>query len=145
MVVAKGAGAEHLALSDGAFRLRLDILEGTLLDGPAHLEFLVGGPACAVHRLPTLRRLLAVLSGNGFKGPLFRADAAMARRVRLLRVHDALAEGASYREIARVLYGDEAVAAELKGASDFMRARVRRMAVEARRMAAGGYRTLLVQ
>ena len=67
----------------------------------------------------------------------------MPRLVATLRVGDALHTGASQREIARVLFGAEAVALYWDGRSDAVRSRLRRLVREARAMTAGAYRRLL--
>ncbi|NIJ21107.1 outer membrane receptor protein involved in Fe transport [Sphingomonas naasensis] len=67
----------------------------------------------------------------------------LPRRLETLRVGDAIADGASYREMAIALYGEERVRAEWQGRSDFLMTRVRRRATEAKAMAAGGWRALL--
>jgi len=61
----------------------------------------------------------------------------------MLRVHDALQEGASQREIGATLFGDERVAHDWIGESDSLRSRVRRLVREANAMARGGYRQLM--
>jgi hypothetical protein len=61
----------------------------------------------------------------------------------MLRVHDALAAGASQREIASVLFGAERVEADWLGTSESLRSRVKRLVRDARAMARGGYRSLL--
>ena len=69
----------------------------------------------------------------------------MARWVLALRVHDALVEGASQREIAIGLFGAERVGEHWRGGSDSMRLNVRRLVGLARRLAQGGYRTLMTR
>ena len=61
----------------------------------------------------------------------------------MLRVHDAIGQGASQREIGVVLFGDERVARDWVRESDALRSRVRRLVHEARAMARGGYRQLM--
>lgn len=78
-----------------------------------------------------------------FLEALFRPLAGLPHRLEALRVADALAADASYREIAVALYGEQRVRAEWHGRSDFLLSRVRRRAAEARRMEQGGYRVLL--
>ncbi len=61
----------------------------------------------------------------------------------MLRVHDAVVDGASHREIASVLFGETRVAADWNGRSDSLRSCVRRLVRGARSMASGEYRSLL--
>ncbi len=67
----------------------------------------------------------------------------MARWLMVLRVHDALMDGASQREIGKALYGETLSERGWDGQSDSIRSRVRRLAGEARAMAQGAYRHLL--
>ena len=61
----------------------------------------------------------------------------------MLRVHDAVRDGASQREIGAALFGDERVGHDWSDGSDSLRSRVRRLVREARDMAQGGYRQLM--
>ncbi|MCX8477994.1 MAG: DUF2285 domain-containing protein [Sphingomonas sp.] len=137
-------GREHLLLSDGWRRLRLDVVEGTLLgEGHVRLHFEMAGFAQLEARLLTIRRLLSLWRKERFLHALFQPLAGLAHRLEALRVADARSAGASYREIAVALYGEQRVGAEWEGRSDFLLSRVRRRAAEARRMEKGGYRALL--
>jgi hypothetical protein len=137
-------GAEHVAVSDGWRRIRLDVVEGRLLGaGPTRLHYLLSGIAAAETGLLTTRRLVALWRRGRFLRMLFPPEPGLARRLEALRVGDALADGASYREIAISLFGEARVRADWKGRSDFLLSRVRRRATEARWMAAGGWRAML--
>lgn len=143
-VVMGGDGREHVVLSDGWHRIRIDLLAGTVTAGhPVVFDFQLRGIAGVVAKLPPLARLVALCRRRRFVQSLFPEDRRIARWIDLLRVHDALAAGASQREIAAALYGAERVAREWAGRSDSLRSRVRRMVRDARAMAAGGYRSLL--
>jgi hypothetical protein len=67
----------------------------------------------------------------------------MPRLVAVLRVSDALAAGATQREIARALFGAAAVERDWNDRSDALRSRLRRLVRDARALTAGGYRQLL--
>jgi hypothetical protein len=67
----------------------------------------------------------------------------MVRWLTVLRVHDALLDGASQREIGAALFGEDHLHRHWDGASDSLRSRVRRLVQEARATARGGYRQLL--
>lgn len=137
-------GREHLALSDGWRRLRLDVVEGTLLaGGEVRLHFELAGFAQLDARLLTVRRLLSLWRKGRFLRALFPPLAGLPHRLEALRVADALAAGASHREIAIALYGEARVRADWNGRTDFLLSRVRRRAAEARRMEQGGWRMLL--
>ena len=138
------AGREHAVLSDGWHHIRLDIEEGRLAGQDAVLlHYRLCGLASAETRLLPLRRLLDLCRHRRFARSLFPRDPRIDRGIELLRVHDALGEGASQREIGAMLFGEERTAHEWSGASDSLRSRVRRLVREARDMARGGYRQLM--
>lgn len=141
-ILIAGSGVEHLAVSDGWRRIRLDVVEGSLAAGAVRLDYQLSGFASADAPLLTLRRLFALWRTGRFTRGLFPPDPRIARGIEALRVGDALAAGASYREIAVALFGEARVRAEWKGSSESMISRVRRRAAEARHMAAGGWREL---
>ena len=64
---------------------------------------------------------------------------AVLRRFATLRVHDAVCEGASYREIAVILYGGRSARLGRESGSDFLRLRVQRLARAGNHMMSGGY------
>lgn len=136
-------GREYLVLSDGWRRVRLDVVEGTLVgQGPVRLEFELSGFAQLEAKLLTVRRLLSLWRKGRFLAALFQPLAGLPHRLEALRVADALAAGASHREIAVALYGEQRVRAEWGGRSDFLLSRIRRRVAEARRMEQGGYHAL---
>lgn len=141
-LVVGAEGSEHLALSDGLHRIRLDIVEGTLrATGPVRLHFLLSGMSGIDARLLTIRRLAALWRKGAFVERLFPREKGSARRVEALRAADARAAGASYGDIAAALYGEEV--AGWSGGSDYLVSRVRRRLAEAAEMQRGGWRNLL--
>lgn len=142
-VVRGDADREHVVVSDGLRRIRLDVEHGTLSAGPVVLHYLLHGTRRAGPKLMTLRRLMALCLDRRFPSALFPRDPRADRWVQMLRVHDAERVGASHREVAEILFGVERVGAEWSGPSDALRSRVRRLIGEARQLAAGGYRWLL--
>jgi hypothetical protein len=141
--VTSSGDVEHVAIDDGLRRLRLDIVEGTILAGPIRLRFLIDGPAGAEPGVLALRRLLAVARHGRMIASLHPSDARMRRWLLALRVHDALADGATHREIANALYGPERVASCWNSRSDALQSRVRRTVASARNLADGAWRDLL--
>lgn len=137
-------GREHAVLSDGWHHIRLDIEEGRLAGEKAVLlQYRVQGLASAEAVLLPLRRFLDLCRHRRFARSLFPRDARIDRGIEMLRVHDAIDQGASQREIGAVLFGDERVRRDWGGESDSLRSRVRRLAREAHAMARGGYRQLM--
>lgn len=145
-VVTDPEGREHAVLSDGYRRIRIDVEEGSLADGrPVLLRYLLSGSVGrdTDARLLPLRRAAGLLRTGRFLPALFPVERRIERLIDVLRVADALEAGASQRDIACALFGDERISSDWRAASDSLRSRVRRLVREARRMAAGGYRNLL--
>jgi len=99
-------GCVHYLLSDGLGAVRVDVLEGRFPSQGSELVFEVEGPAGLADQLPQLERLRRLLR---HETPSRRVSARSARWIAALRVHDALAAGARYREIAAILFGDQVV------------------------------------
>jgi hypothetical protein len=135
-------GAERLSLSDGRQCLRIDIVIGTLLQGPVRLQFLDNG-ANGLAPLARSLSILAFLLDHKRFPVLPRGHSSFARRqIDCLRTYDALLAGASQRDIAIAFFGFDRTVAEWNGRSDAMRSHVRRLCKMARHLAGGGYKTL---
>lgn len=140
------SGREHAVLSDGFRHVRIDVTEGTLTSAePVLLQYALIGvvDGATEARLMPLRRLAALCRTGRFPLALFPRDSRLDRHIEVLRVHDALAAGASQRDIALHFFGSERIPADWRTASDSLRSRVRRLMRDAKRMAGGGYRMLL--
>lgn len=137
-------GREHAVLSDGRHHIRLDIEAGRIGDELAvRLFYQLQGLAAAKALMDPLKRFLALCQRRAFPSALFPDDPRVARGIDMLRVHDALVQGASQRDMAVALFGEERVYGDWAGTSDSLRSRVRRLVREARTMARGGYREML--
>lgn len=134
---------EKLLLGDGPRRVRLDVRTGTLLDGPVRFHYRIDGFVDLGHKLLTLRRLTGLRRLGHLPATLFAPDRCAERWIALLRTADALAEGASHREIAEGLFGPGKVRVDWRSRSDYLRLRVQRLARNANRLVAGGYLALL--
>lgn len=138
-----GQGGERILLRHEGVHLRADVISGTVLDGPVVPRILLTGIADLSAPMLTLRRL-GGLSRHRCLAVLDQPRERRAGRwVQMLRVLDAITAGASQRDIAIVLFGRDTVAAEWRGVSDHLRLKVQRLAREARRLAGGGYRSIL--
>lgn len=133
-------GREHIVITDGFRRIRLDVTAGSLGGGPVCLRYRLEGIASLRSRVLPLRRLLAFCDHRRFLPSLYPADTKMTRLVEMLRVHDGLVAGASLGDLTKVLYGSQPADA---CRSDSLRSRVRRLVREGGLMAAGGYRRLM--
>ena len=137
------SGAEHIAISDGYRRIRLDVVAGTLLAGRVRLSPVFDGLDSIEPKILTLRRLLGLIRLGRFSRGLHPRERMAPRWILALRACDALRDGAHHRDFASVLFGGRGSAAEWRGASDFQRLRVQRLVRIAKAMVKGGYRALL--
>jgi hypothetical protein len=115
----------------------------SLASGLVRLEYRLGGFSDLERQLLTLRRLLALRASGSFSGALYPPWTRARRHVLMLRVHDALAAGASQRDIAAILLSREARCARWRVEAPTLRSRVQRLARGARAFAGDGYLTLL--
>ncbi|MEA3017569.1 MAG: hypothetical protein QOI38_2291 [Sphingomonadales bacterium] len=139
-----GAGrGQHLLLSDGLNAIRLDLVAGSVAEGPVELHYLLSGSASAKARLLALRRLLALDDSGGFSRTLHPREPSARRWILALRAHDALAVGAGHREIAAELLSDAAAGARWRVKAASVRSQVQRLVRSARTFARGGYRSFL--
>jgi len=142
-VVGTGCGTEHVLICDGLRAIRLDIIEGSIGAGSVQFRYRLAGLAYAESKLPTLRRFLAHCRTGRFSRSLHPAETRAARWLSMLRAHDAIAAGATQREIAAMLLNAEAAQPKWRVGSPSLRSRVQRLVRGAALMAAGGYRALL--
>jgi hypothetical protein len=91
----------------------------------------------------TVRQIAALSRSERLPTGLGARERMNGQWIALLRLHDGLAAGASQRELAVCLFGEDWVARGWKGDSDFLRSRLRRMASLQRRLVADGYLILL--
>jgi hypothetical protein len=136
-------GGEHLLLSNGYHTLRVDLISGSLKEGPVKLRYLIGGFASAEKPLLTLQRLLRLSRTCRFASDRRAPERTARRLVLVLRASDALAAGANQREIAAVLLGREARGARWRAETPSLRSGAQRLVRAARRMASGAYLDLL--
>lgn len=137
-------GREHAVLSDGWHRIRLDIDQGSIAVEAVLLRYQLAGTVSAEPKILPLRRLIDLCRRGRFARSLFPDDPRIARWVTMLQVHDALAAGATQREIGVALFGEARIAQDWNAANDSLRSRVRRLVGGTQTMARGGYRRLLL-
>ena len=138
----RSAWGDHILLSNGARSVRLDV-EGGLPPGPVRLCYLLSGLAAAERKLLVLRRFLALCRRGRFSGMLHSPVARAGRHVLLLRTWDALAAGASQREIACELVSRSAAAPRWRLETSSARLAAQRLVRDARRLGGGEWRRLL--
>jgi hypothetical protein len=103
------AGAERLLVTDGAHSLRVDIVAGTLLEGPAPLTWQLPGLVAAAAPMHALARFIALCRTGVLRRGTYPTPAGARRWALLLRVSDALDAGASQRDIAEAFFGEDAI------------------------------------
>lgn len=136
-------GAEHVVIGDTASRFAFDVVSGSMLNGSVALTVLLDHKQHSERQLSAVQTLLRVhnaASTDRFPG---RCRKSNARLILALRAHDALIAGASHREIAQGLFGNDNVDRDWSGSSDFLKSRVRRLVATAQSLAAGGWQKLL--
>ena len=136
---------EHVVLTDGLHRLRLDVRGGTLTSLPVRLRFGFEGLRSIDAPLLTLRRLVAFDRRGAMPLGLYGRDRRVGRWISALRADDAQRSGASQRDVAQLLFGAGRVREDWPGPSDYLRSQVRRLLRFGERMREGGWRNLLNQ
>jgi len=137
------AEGEHWRIGHDLRSIRLDIIEGTLRDGPVQLEYRIGGLESAIPAVLTLRRFLALACTRRWPAKLFPRESRAPRWIATLRAHDAVVAGASQRDIAVRLFGPAVIGPRWRTTAPSYRLRVQRLVAGARAMANGGWRTFL--
>ena len=139
----EGAG-EHFLVGTAQACLRLDIVEGSLLDGPVTLTYLVPGVDAALPKVNTARRLIRAYRHARIAPAIALSSVARRREVARIKTFDALQGGASLREVGEYIYGVKAVREHWSGPGEHMKSAVRRLVASAKLRAAGGYKMMLM-
>jgi hypothetical protein len=142
-IIAVSGRSEHLLISDGRRAVRLDVLAGSVNEGPAELRYLLSGLAAAEKPLLTLRRFLALARTGRFARSLHPREPRARRWVLMLRTWDAVRTGADQRQIAAELLSRTAAEPRWRSLAPSLRLQAQRLVHAARRMAAGAWRELL--
>lgn len=129
-------GAERLLVTDGARSLRVDIVAGTLLEGPVYLTWQLPGLAAAAAPMHALARFIVLCRTGILRRGTYPSSAAARRWALLLRVGDALDAGASQREIAGAFFGEEAIGRRWRVNAAARRTQIQRLVRLARRLRA---------
>ena len=133
---------EHWLLADHGHHVRIDLRHGFLKAGPAVLHFQIGGfPHCRP-QLASLDRLVSLAELGRWPARNPPPERRAERWALILRVHDAVASGASHRAIAERLFelGD---LPRWRVTAPSWRRRVQRLAEAARQLAGDGPATWL--
>lgn len=122
---------EHVRIDLGVATLRLDVVEGTLIAGPAGIEPAVTLGARLAQQLLAIRQLDALLAGQPIAP---ERDRRLPLLVGALRAADALTAGANLREIGFNLFGGQV----WPGDGEHLKSRTRRLVSLARALTLAG-------
>lgn len=137
------AGREHILLSDGNSRIRLDVRRGTMRSLAVRLQVVFEPVARARQGWFALRRLIETIERGALAPRPLVSDFQATRWRSSLIAWDARALGASHRDIGGLLYGVDRVRNDWDTSSDSLRSQVRRLLAHADHMVLGGWRDLL--
>lgn len=126
------SAAEHLLLTDGWRRVRIDVVSGSLRSGPVRLHWHLAGTCSAVPKIMALRRFLSVAASRGFPNRLWPREPRARRWTLALRAYDALAVGAGQRELAELLGSGEVGQTGWRTRDPSLRLQAQRLAAIAR-------------
>ena len=135
-------GEERVSLSNGIQRIGLCLLEGSVLDGPVALRFVIDDARLGAQMI-ALSRFRALRERRAFGAWLHRPETCAPRWIKQLRAYDGWEQGASDREIALALFGRDRVADAWRDRDNSLRSAVRRLIAGARRNVIGDYKTIL--
>ena len=134
ITIVNGAGIEHLLLSTASGPLRLDIVEGTVRDGPVDLTLTLNVDLSIIRQCDSIPNLLRHFDIAGAGRWRTIEDRRLPRLVEALRVGDALDDGASLREIAAALKCTGQTYRDWPGPGESTKSWVRRRVALARRL-----------
>ncbi|WP_099186281.1 DNA -binding domain-containing protein [Sphingobium fuliginis] len=141
--IVRARGCEHVLVQTAKGWLRFDVCDGTVLDGPVRLFLDVASSDAGHQTADSLRRLRDTLVNRDADCSARMPDQAHLRQIAALRTFDALADGASIRDVGIMLFGEARVRDEWLAAGDALKSTSRRLIALARHMGSGGYRSLL--
>lgn len=136
-------GHESLLFSDGIHHLQFEVVAGTVISGLVRLHYRLSGFRLVEPQTLSVRRLAQFCRLGRFPLTLFPPEPRAHRWVMALQAYDGTMAGASHRDIAAALFGEQAVRDDWSGRSDFLRLRVQRLVHMGNAMVRGGYRDLL--
>lgn len=141
-VIIGDTDCEHVLLR-GPPDIRLDVIAGTLHNGPVSFLFDMTEWDDWGRSIRSLRRCLHACRTGDTSLLSIPRRAPLRRVINTLRVHDALQQGASTRDIGIMLFGRTRVEAEWRSPGEALKSCCRRLIAHSRFMAGGGYRKLL--
>ncbi|MBB6125212.1 DNA -binding domain-containing protein [Sphingobium subterraneum] len=98
-------GGAHILLSDGLRSIRIDVQGGDPMGAPVSLNWHISGVAHIGVQVAALGQFITLARQGRFSRNLHPPERRARRWIAMLRVADALASGASTREIVSGLFG----------------------------------------
>jgi hypothetical protein len=137
-------GEQHILFAEEgrSFQLEVHGLQG-LANVRLATEVVLLSPRQAAARLQALRRFSDMITHRRLRTFLYPPDKRASRFARLLQVLDGSNAGASYRDIALVIFGEERVSADWRDPGAHLRDHLRRALHSGRALMMSGYRRLL--
>lgn len=132
-LVSRDAEHEYVAVSDGSVSLRLDVVSGSVCNGPVMIEHRLAGVSMLAPKIPALYHFISLCRSGKMAPWREPADPRLPRLIAALRVLDALHDGASQHDIGTMLQGG-GNRIDWPGPGDSHRSYVRRLIALARRM-----------
>ncbi|AYJ87423.1 DUF2285 domain-containing protein [Sphingomonas paeninsulae] len=123
---------EHVLISDGTHGIRLDIATGSVVGSPALLAYRIDGLISARAPAETLQRLTELVQRQAFLASAYPRERRANRWILELRTADAIATGATARDIALHFYPALTSDRRWRTHSGAARRRVQRLIARAR-------------
>jgi hypothetical protein len=136
--VVVGSSSEHVRIDHAGMVIRLDIIEGTLLNGAVSLRFELAYDQHLPAQLSALREFDRLFAGVPES---LGGNARLAEMLFALRAFDARAAGASLRSVADMLLGN----GEWPGDGEHRKSRVRRLVETGESLVRAGPRAILAR
>jgi hypothetical protein len=137
-MVAAEEGHTPILLSDGLRSIRVDLTVGASPSSPLLLTWHIIGIHGLGRQIAALSQFAALVRHGRFLPSRHIRERRAVRWIQMLRVHDALAVGASTREIVALLFGIDTTRPRWRTDAGSWRLRVQRLAAAARVCLAAG-------
>jgi hypothetical protein len=136
------SGEEHVLLCNGTHALQLHVVEGTVLDGPVRLAYVLQDFGRFHEQRLIIERLGTILKRRRFPDTMFTPEPGADRLLLTLKAINLEAAGLSHAAIAAELYPSDTSGGF---ATDWRRSRVRRLLDTGHALINGDYLKLLAR
>ena len=133
--ILKTPEGEHVQLSNGFHSIQINVISGTVLDGPVRLAYILSGQETLNARRVPVERLIALKKQKRFPAKMFTEDSRASRWLLALKAIDMERSGMSQPDIAAHFYpGTE----HADFVTNWRRSRLRRLLDTGHEMISGG-------